>query len=154
MPRRPHQLPGLVPGRSHDPTKRERDGTMPPSDLYAGVVQAGEADDVQPFTRPKTPEEIFSFLNDYARTWDEEHDTRWPDTHARTPNADAAEQTYVVKREEARRVLGVSKFANADEIKAAWREKVRLCHPDLHPGVSYDQIKAVNHARDVLEGKA
>jgi hypothetical protein len=153
MARRP-QLPGLVPGRSREP-KRERDGTMPPSDLYAGVVQAGEADDVQPFTRPKTPEEIFSFLNAYERTWDYEHDTRWPDTHARTPYADAAEQAYVVngEREEARRVLGVSKFATAGEIKTAWREKVRLCHPDLNPGASSDQIKAVNHARDVLEGR-
>ena len=42
-------------------------------------------------------------------------------------------------------VLGVPKSATADEIKAAFRKKVKKCHPDRNP----DDPDAVSRFRDI-----
>ncbi len=49
-------------------------------------------------------------------------------------------------------VLGVSKSATPEEIKAAYRKKVKECHPDLHPGDkdAEARMKEVNEANEVL----
>lgn len=41
------------------------------------------------------------------------------------------------------RVLGVDEGADASEIRRAFRRLARTLHPDLHPGVSLDQRKAL-----------
>ncbi len=49
-------------------------------------------------------------------------------------------------------ILGVSKNATPDEIKKAYRSKVKTCHPDLHPGdeVAAEKFKELNEAHEVL----
>ncbi len=49
-------------------------------------------------------------------------------------------------------ILGVSKNASQDEIKKAYRSKVKSCHPDLHPGdeVAAEKFKELNEAHEVL----
>lgn len=48
--------------------------------------------------------------------------------------------------------LGVSKTANEDEIKSAFRKLARQYHPDLHPGdeVAANKFKEVNEAYETL----
>ena len=48
-------------------------------------------------------------------------------------------------------LLGVSKDANADEIKKAFRHKARQCHPDVSDAPdAEEQFKKLNEAYDVL----
>ncbi len=49
-------------------------------------------------------------------------------------------------------VLGVSKTATADDIKAAYRKKAKECHPDLHPNdkTAEERFKELNEANEVL----
>lgn len=49
-------------------------------------------------------------------------------------------------------ILGVSKTASADEIKAAYKKLVKQYHPDLHPGdaAAAEKFKEVNEANEVL----
>lgn len=50
-------------------------------------------------------------------------------------------------------MLGVSRDASIDEIKAAYREKAMLFHPDRNPGFvddANDRLKEINEAREVL----
>ena len=49
-------------------------------------------------------------------------------------------------------ILGVSKNATPDEIKKAYRSKVKSCHPDLHPGdeTAAEKFKELNEAHEVL----
>jgi molecular chaperone DnaJ len=50
------------------------------------------------------------------------------------------------------KILGVEKNATQDEIKKAYRSKVKQCHPDLHPGdnVAAEKFKELNEANEVL----
>lgn len=50
-------------------------------------------------------------------------------------------------------MLGVSKEASADEIKKAFRQKAKECHPDMHPGdaAAEVQFKEINEAYEVLK---
>ena len=54
------------------------------------------------------------------------------------PDAEAGSPSALAERA-ARRALGVTAFADADEIKRAYRELVRRTHPDLHPSSSSDE---------------
>lgn len=49
-------------------------------------------------------------------------------------------------------VLGVSRGANMDEIKRAYRKKAKECHPDLHPDDPHakERMQEVNEAYDML----
>lgn len=49
-------------------------------------------------------------------------------------------------------VLGISKTATADDIKAAYRKKAKECHPDLHPNdkTAEERFKELNEANEVL----
>ena len=49
-------------------------------------------------------------------------------------------------------VLGVSRRANMDEIKRAYRKKAKECHPDLHPDDPHakERMQEVNEAYDML----
>ena len=49
-------------------------------------------------------------------------------------------------------ILGVSKTASVDEIKAAYKTLVKKYHPDLHPGdaEAAEKFKDVNEAHEVL----
>lgn len=49
-------------------------------------------------------------------------------------------------------VLGVSKTAKQDEIRAAYRRLAKQSHPDLHPGdkAAEDTFKAISSANDIL----
>ncbi len=49
-------------------------------------------------------------------------------------------------------ILGLSKNASADEIKAAYKKLVKQYHPDLHPGdaAAAEKFKEVNEANEVL----
>ena len=49
-------------------------------------------------------------------------------------------------------ILGVSKTATADEIKAAYRKLAKQYHPDLHPGdkANAEKFKEINEANAVL----
>ena len=49
-------------------------------------------------------------------------------------------------------ILGVSKTASVDEIKAAYKKLVKQYHPDLHPGdaAAAEKFKEVNEANEVL----
>lgn len=49
--------------------------------------------------------------------------------------------------------LGVSRDADAAEIKRAFRAKAKECHPDIHPGdaAAEVQFKAINEAYEVLK---
>ena len=50
------------------------------------------------------------------------------------------------------RVLGVSPGATPDEIKKAYRQKAKECHPDLHPDDpnATRKMNEVNEAYDML----
>ena len=52
-------------------------------------------------------------------------------------------------------VLGVSKTASEDEIKAAYKKLVKQYHPDLHPGdnAAAEKFKEINEANEVLSDK-
>ncbi len=52
-------------------------------------------------------------------------------------------------------VLGVSKGATDDELKKAFRQAAKTCHPDLHPGdpEAEKKFKEVNEAYSVLSDK-
>ena len=52
-------------------------------------------------------------------------------------------------------ILGVSKTASVDEIKAAYKKLVKQYHPDLHPGdaAAAEKFKEVNEANEVLTDK-
>ena len=49
-------------------------------------------------------------------------------------------------------VLGISKGATTEEIKAAYRKKAKECHPDLHPDdpSAQEKMNQVNQAYDML----
>ena len=49
-------------------------------------------------------------------------------------------------------ILGVDKNATQDDIKKAYRTKVKQCHPDLHPGdeKAAERFKELNEANEVL----
>jgi DnaJ-class molecular chaperone len=49
-------------------------------------------------------------------------------------------------------ILGVSEKANADEIKKAYRQMAKKCHPDANPGdkAAEERFKEINEAYDVL----
>ncbi|MGN0404673.1 MAG: DnaJ domain-containing protein [Bariatricus sp.] len=50
------------------------------------------------------------------------------------------------------RVLGVSRDATKEEIKAAYRKKAKECHPDLHPDDpnATEKMNEINEAYDML----
>lgn len=52
-------------------------------------------------------------------------------------------------------ILGVSKTATEDEIKAAYKKLVKQYHPDLHPGdkLAAEKFKEINEANEVLSDK-
>src|ERR1700680_5045598 len=52
------------------------------------------------------------------------------------------------------KTLGVSKDADAEEIRKAYRRLARKHHPDLNPGdkAAEDKFKTVQEAYDVLSG--
>ena len=52
-------------------------------------------------------------------------------------------------------ILGVSKTASEDEIKAAYKKLVKQYHPDLHPGdkLAAEKFKEINEANEVLSDK-
>jgi len=52
-------------------------------------------------------------------------------------------------------ILGVSKTATEEEIKAAYKKLVKMYHPDLHPGDqnAAEKFKEVNEANEVLSDK-
>lgn len=52
-------------------------------------------------------------------------------------------------------ILGVSKTASDDEIKSAYRKKVKEYHPDLHPGDDScaAKFKEINEANETLSDK-
>ena len=52
-------------------------------------------------------------------------------------------------------VLGVSKNATEEEIKAAYKNLVKQYHPDLHPGdkLAAEKFKEINEANEVLSDK-
>ncbi len=52
-------------------------------------------------------------------------------------------------------VLGVSKNASEEEIKAAYKKLVKQYHPDLHPGdaSAAEKFKEINEANEVLSDK-
>ena len=49
-------------------------------------------------------------------------------------------------------ILGVPTDANEAEIKAAYRERAKQCHPDLHPGdaAAAERFRLISEARRVL----
>ncbi|MEO0466388.1 MAG: DnaJ C-terminal domain-containing protein [Pseudomonadota bacterium] len=49
-------------------------------------------------------------------------------------------------------LLGVARSASQDDIKKAYRQKVKTCHPDLHPGdeARADQFKSLSSAFEIL----
>ncbi len=52
-------------------------------------------------------------------------------------------------------ILGVSKTASEEEIKAAYKKLVKQYHPDLHPGdkLAAEKFKEINEANEVLSDK-
>lgn len=52
-------------------------------------------------------------------------------------------------------ILGISKTASDDEIKSAYRKKVKEYHPDLHPGdpSCAEKFKEINEANETLSDK-
>lgn len=52
-------------------------------------------------------------------------------------------------------ILGVSKNATDEEIKAAYKKLVKQYHPDLHPGdkLAAEKFKEINEANEVLSDK-
>ena len=52
-------------------------------------------------------------------------------------------------------ILGVSKTATEEEIKSAYRKKVKEYHPDLHPGDkdAAEKFKEINEANETLSDK-
>ncbi len=52
-------------------------------------------------------------------------------------------------------ILGVSKTATEEEIKAAYKRLVKQYHPDLHPGdkLAAEKFKEINEANEVLSDK-
>ena len=52
-------------------------------------------------------------------------------------------------------ILGVSKTASEEEIKAAYKKLVKQYHPDLHPGdpTAAEKFKEINEANEVLTDK-
>ena len=52
-------------------------------------------------------------------------------------------------------ILGVSKNASEEEIKAAYKKLVKQYHPDLHPGdkLAAEKFKEINEANEVLSDK-
>lgn len=54
-------------------------------------------------------------------------------------DAEADASPCALAERAARRALGVTAFADADEIKRAYRDLVRRTHPDLHPSSSSEE---------------
>ena len=52
-------------------------------------------------------------------------------------------------------ILGVSKNATEEEIKAAYKKLVKQYHPDLHPNdkLAAEKFKEINEANEVLSDK-
>lgn len=50
------------------------------------------------------------------------------------------------------RVLGIGRDASKEEIKRAYRQRAKECHPDLHPGDPHavDKMNEINEAYDML----
>src|SRR6266550_6114116 len=71
-----------------------------------------------------------------------------PDGRATAPT----EHFMAVKTKDFYEVLGVSRGASDDELKAAYRKLARKFHPDLNPGdkSAEDQFKELQGAYDVL----
>jgi DnaJ-class molecular chaperone len=68
-----------------------------------------------------------------------------------SPGEARASMTGLPTAEEARRRLGVGPQASADELKTAYRQRARECHPDLNPGdpEAMNRFLALQEAYDV-----
>jgi len=60
-------------------------------------------------------------------------------------NQEQVDEEEEVKAEDLYEVLGLRRGADPDEIKAAYRQMVKECHPDLRPG----DAEAAKHFREV-----
>ncbi len=50
------------------------------------------------------------------------------------------------------KILGLTESASADEVKRAYKKKVKECHPDLHPNdpTAHERMSQVNEAYDMI----
>ena len=58
----------------------------------------------------------------------------------------------MAKKRDYYEVLGLSKDASDADIKKAYRQKAKACHPDLHPNDKHaeERFKEINEANEVL----